>query len=85
MAKAIETLTNKLNAPAKAEYSPGNEAPSGCLYEPRLCSYCHCKGHNAACCQESQKDKQEGLVKQDGKFFNLPSGKQIPWDPSRPI
>ncbi|PLW11761.1 hypothetical protein PCASD_21561 [Puccinia coronata f. sp. avenae] len=41
MAKAIETLTNKLNAPAKAEYSPGNEAPSGCLYEPRLCSYCH--------------------------------------------
>jgi hypothetical protein len=24
-------------------------------------------------------------VKQEGKFFNLPSGKQIPWDPSRPI
>jgi hypothetical protein len=24
-------------------------------------------------------------VKRDGKFFNLPSGERIPWDPSRPI
>jgi hypothetical protein len=35
MAKAIEALASKLNAPAKAEYSRGNEAPSGRLYEPR--------------------------------------------------
>ncbi|PLW53321.1 hypothetical protein PCANC_06157 [Puccinia coronata f. sp. avenae] len=85
MAKAIEALASKLNAPAKAEYSRGNEAPSGRLYEPRPCSYCHCEGHNSAYCHEAQKDEREGLVKRDGKFFNLPSGKQIPWDPSRPI
>ena len=85
MAKAIETLTNKLNAPVKAKYSQGNEASSGSLYEPRHCYYCHCKGHTAAYFQEAQKDKQEGLMKQDGKFLNLPSGEQIPWDPSRPI
>ncbi|PLW15441.1 hypothetical protein PCASD_20359 [Puccinia coronata f. sp. avenae] len=51
----------------------------------RPCSYCHCEGHSAAFCHEAQKDKQEGLVKRDGKFFNLPSGEQIPWDPSRPL
>ena len=85
MAKVIETLINKLNAPAKAEYSQGNSAPSGSLYEPQPCSYCHCKGHNAAYFQEAQKDKQERLVKQDGNSFNLPSGEQIPWEPSRPI
>ncbi|PLW44062.1 hypothetical protein PCASD_04832 [Puccinia coronata f. sp. avenae] len=85
MAKAIEALASKLNAPAKAEYSRGNEAPSGRLYEPQPCSYCHCEGHNSAYCHEAQKDKREGLVKRDGKFFNLPSGERIPWDPSRPI
>jgi hypothetical protein len=85
MAKAIEALASKLNAPARAEYSRGNEAPSGRLYEPRPCSYCHCEGHGVAFCHEAQKDEQEGLVKRDGKFFNLPSGEQIPWDPSRPI
>ncbi|PLW37478.1 hypothetical protein PCASD_10665 [Puccinia coronata f. sp. avenae] len=85
MAKAIEALASKLNTPVKAEYSRGNEAPSGRLYEPRPCSYCHREGHGAAFCHEAQKDKQEGLVKRDGKFFNLPSGKRIPWDPSRPI
>ncbi|PLW41460.1 hypothetical protein PCASD_07159 [Puccinia coronata f. sp. avenae] len=81
IAKAIEALASKLNAPAKAEYSQGNEAPSGRLYERRPYSYCYCEGHNAGYCQEAQKDKQEGLVKRDGKFFNLPSGEQIPWDP----
>ncbi|PLW52031.1 hypothetical protein PCASD_02138 [Puccinia coronata f. sp. avenae] len=85
MAKAIEALASKLNAPAKAEYSRGNEAPLGRLYEPRPCSYCHREGHNSAYCHEAQKDEREGLVKRDGKFFNLPSGEQIPWDPSRPI
>ncbi|PLW26961.1 hypothetical protein PCASD_23619 [Puccinia coronata f. sp. avenae] len=85
MAKAIEALASKLNAPAKAEYSRGNEAPSGRLYEPRPCSYCHREGHNSAYCHEAQKDEREGLVKRDGKFFNLPSGERIPWDPSRPI
>ncbi|PLW36307.1 hypothetical protein PCASD_15937 [Puccinia coronata f. sp. avenae] len=85
MAKAIEALASKLNSPAKAEYSRGNEVPCGHLYKPRPCSYCHCECHNAGYCQEAQKDKQEELVKWDGKFFNLPSGKQIPWDPSRPI
>ncbi|PLW46480.1 hypothetical protein PCASD_06349 [Puccinia coronata f. sp. avenae] len=85
MAKAIEALASKLNTPVKAEYSRGNEAPSGRLYEPRPCSYCHREGHGVAFCHEAQKDKQEGLVKRDGKFFNLPSGEQIPWDPSRPI
>ncbi|PLW28177.1 hypothetical protein PCASD_24017 [Puccinia coronata f. sp. avenae] len=48
MAKAIEALASKLNAPAKAEYSQGNEAPSGRLYEPRPCSYCHREGHVAS-------------------------------------
>ncbi|PLW37756.1 hypothetical protein PCASD_11268 [Puccinia coronata f. sp. avenae] len=85
MAKAIEALASKLNAPVKAEYSRGNEAPSGRLYEPRPCSYCHREGHGAAFCHEAQKDKREGLVKRDGKFFNLPSGERIPWDPLRPI
>ncbi|KAA1087385.1 hypothetical protein PGT21_030412 [Puccinia graminis f. sp. tritici] len=85
LAKAIETLTGKLENQPKAEYARGNERPTGQLYEPRPCWYCHREGHSTQSCYEAQKDEKAGLVKRDGRDFCLPNGEKIPWDASRPI
>ncbi|KAA1069026.1 hypothetical protein PGT21_009509 [Puccinia graminis f. sp. tritici] len=85
LAKAIESLTGKLENQPKNEYSRGNDQPSGRLYEPRPCYCCHKEGHSTIMCYEAQKDEREGLVKKQGRDFYLPNGKKIPWDPSRPI
>ncbi|EHS62475.1 uncharacterized protein PGTG_20598 [Puccinia graminis f. sp. tritici CRL 75-36-700-3] len=85
LAKAIETLTGKLENPPKTEYSRGNDRPAGRLYEPQPCWYCHREGHSTQVCYEAQKDEKAGLVKRDGRDFCLPNGEKIPWDTSRPI
>ena len=86
LSKAIESLASKVDNQGKGEYSRGNDRPTGKLYEPKPpCHYCHREGHSAGYCQEAQKDEREGLVTRDGKFFSLPNGQRIPWDPSRPI
>lgn len=85
LSKAIESLTGKVENQSKGEYSRGNDRPIGKLYDPRPCHYCHREGHSAGYCQEAQKDEREGLVTRDGRYFALPNGQKIPWDPSRPI
>ncbi|EFP91904.1 uncharacterized protein PGTG_17931 [Puccinia graminis f. sp. tritici CRL 75-36-700-3] len=85
LAKAIETLTGKLENQPTTEYSRGNERPTGRLYDPRPCAYCHREGHSTYTCYEAQKDEKEGIVKRDGRDFCLPNGDKIPWNPSRPI
>ncbi|EFP90492.2 uncharacterized protein PGTG_16079 [Puccinia graminis f. sp. tritici CRL 75-36-700-3] len=85
LAKAIETLTGKLENQPTTEYSRGNERPTGQLYDPRPCAYCHREGHSTYTCYEAQKDEKEGIVKRDGRDFCLPNGDKIPWNPSRPI
>ncbi|EFP81103.2 uncharacterized protein PGTG_07355 [Puccinia graminis f. sp. tritici CRL 75-36-700-3] len=85
LAKAIETLTGKLENQPTTEYSRGNERTTGRLYDPRPCAYCHREGHSTYTCYEAQKDEKEGIVKRDGRDFCLPNGDKIPWNPSRPI
>ena len=49
------------------------------------CFYCHRKRHGTAGCLELQKDRDDGLVEQQGSNFFLPNGALIPFDRSRPI
>ncbi|KNF05808.1 hypothetical protein PSTG_01205 [Puccinia striiformis f. sp. tritici PST-78] len=50
-----------------------------------VCYYCLREFHGTAKCYELKKDKEQGLVTQEGNNFFLPNGALIPFDPSRPI
>ncbi|PLW53541.1 hypothetical protein PCANC_07244 [Puccinia coronata f. sp. avenae] len=67
------------------EFSRGDPRPTGKLYKPKSCYYCHKEGHSTFKCPEALKDEQQGLVRQNGNDWFLPSGQQIPWNPNRPI
>ncbi|PLW07307.1 hypothetical protein PCANC_26992 [Puccinia coronata f. sp. avenae] len=96
MEKEIASLKNQrasnvpLNYPQSGggnnnEFSRGDPRPTGKLYEPKSCYYCHKEGHNTFKCPEALKDEQQGLVRRNGNDWFLPSGQQIPWNPNRPI
>ncbi|PLW24102.1 hypothetical protein PCANC_28883 [Puccinia coronata f. sp. avenae] len=96
MEKEIASLKNQQvnntpgNYPQQAgntnnKFSRGDKKPTGKLYEPQMCYYCHKEGHPTFKCPEAIKDKQQGLVRRNGNDWFLPSGHQIPWNPSRPI
>ncbi|PLW58669.1 hypothetical protein PCANC_00104 [Puccinia coronata f. sp. avenae] len=42
------------------KFSRGDPKPTGKLYEPRMCYYCHEEGHPTFKCPEAIKDKQQG-------------------------
>jgi hypothetical protein len=96
MEKEIASLKNQQmnNAPVNYqqqtsntnnEFSRGEPRPTGKLYEPKSCYYCHKEGHGTFRCPQALKDKQQGLVRRNGNDWFLPSGQQIPWNPNRPI
>ncbi|PLW35930.1 hypothetical protein PCANC_17899 [Puccinia coronata f. sp. avenae] len=96
MEKEIASLKNQraINAPLNYpqsgggnnnKFSRGDPRPTGKLYEPKACYYCHKEGHNTFKCPEALKDEQQGLVRRNGNDWFLPSGQQIPWNPNRPI
>jgi hypothetical protein len=74
MEKEIASLKNQrasnapLNYPQLGgsnnnKFSRGNPKPTGKLYKPKSCYYCHKEGHNTFKCPEALKDKQQGLVR----------------------
>ncbi|KAA1089585.1 hypothetical protein PGT21_023134 [Puccinia graminis f. sp. tritici] len=63
----------------------GNTKPSTPLYETQVCYYCKREGHRTYRWQELLKDKEQGLVRRNGKDWYLPNGQHIPWNPARTI
>ncbi|KNZ46647.1 hypothetical protein VP01_7099g1 [Puccinia sorghi] len=97
LSKAVESLASKVDNQAKGKYSHGNNCPSGKIYDPRPCHYCHREGHSIGYFQESQKDETKVNtvyqrnnpsvfeIKEDAKNQqNLPSSvHKIEWETRR--